>query len=70
MITDFHQAVRERRNFALNEQNGFRSATLVNLGTIAHRSNKSFNFDGAKLVADVPEAQQYVEQPMRAPWKL
>ena len=41
-----------------------------NLGTIAHRSNKSFNFDGAKLVADVPEAQQYVKQPMRAPWML
>lgn len=69
-VTDFHQAVRERKKFALNEENGFRSATLVNLGKIAHRSNKSFKFDPETMTIDEPEAHKYVTQSMRAPWKV
>ena len=69
-VTDFHQAVRERKKFALNEENGFRSATVVNLGTIAHRSNKSFKFDPKTFTIDEPKAHQYIDQPMRAPWKI
>lgn len=69
-LGDFHQAVRERKKFALNELNGFRSATMVNLGTIAHRANKSFNYDPKTFTIDEPEAQKYVTQSMRAPWKI
>jgi hypothetical protein len=35
--TDFVESVKLRRTFALNERNGFRSATLVNLGKVAMR---------------------------------
>ncbi len=69
-VTDFHQAVRERKTFALNEMNGFRSATLVNLGVIAHRSNKSFRFDPKKFKIDEPGAHKYVRQSMRSPWTI
>ena len=34
-ITDFAESVRTRRRFALNERNGHRSCTIVNLGKIA-----------------------------------
>jgi len=70
MITDFHESVRTRKKFALNEQNGFWSCTIVNLGKIAHRTNKSFKFDPDALKIDVPECQALIEQPMRAPWKI
>ena len=33
--TDFHDSVRMRTKFALNEENGHRSCTIVNLGVIA-----------------------------------
>ena len=69
-VTDFHQAVRERKTFALNESNGFRSASIVNLGVIAHRSNKSFRYDPKTFKIDEPEADQYVHQKMRGPWKV
>ncbi|NNC88452.1 MAG: Gfo/Idh/MocA family oxidoreductase [Akkermansiaceae bacterium] len=69
-LGDFHEAVRERKKFALNESNAFRSATIVNLGTIAHRSNKSFKFDPKTMTIDEPEAHKLISQPMRAPWKL
>lgn len=69
-ITDFHQAVRERKTFALNETKAFRSASIVNLGTIAHRSNKSFRYDPKTFKIDEPEADKYVHQEMRGPWKV
>ena len=69
-ITDFHQAVRERKKFALNEKNGFRSATIVNLGTIAHRSNKSFKFDPKTFTIDEPEANKLIHQVSRKQWEL
>lgn len=70
MITDFHESVKTRKKFALNEQNGFWSCTIVNLGKIAHRTNKSFKFDPDALKIDVPECQALIEQPMREPWKI
>jgi predicted dehydrogenase len=69
-ITDFHQAVRERKTFALNETRAFRSASIVNLGTIAHRSNKSFKYDPKTFTIDEPEANKYIHQAMRGPWKI
>lgn len=71
MVTDFHQAVRERKKFALNESNGFRSCTIVNLGKIALRTGRKLRFDSDKLMfPGDEEANKYVNQPMRAPWKL
>ncbi|MGB6223621.1 Gfo/Idh/MocA family oxidoreductase [Haloferula sp.] len=70
MITDFHETVRTRKKFALNEENGFWSSTMVNLGIIAHRLNKNLNFDPETLTFDDAEATALVNQPMRGPWKL
>lgn len=68
--TDFHQCVRERRKFALNEQNAFWSSTMVNMGITAHRLNKSLKFDSKTLTFDDPEANSLIHQPMREPWQI
>jgi hypothetical protein len=62
--------VRSRKKFALNEQNGFWSCTLVNMGITAHRLNKSFKFDSKSLRSDDPAVNALIHQPMRAPWKI
>ncbi|BCX47314.1 NADH-dependent dehydrogenase [Haloferula helveola] len=69
-ITDFHESVRTRKKFALNEENGFWSCTIVNIGKIAHRLNKNLKFDPKTLKFDDDEANALVNQPMRAPWKI
>ena len=70
-LSTFSDSVRSRRKFALNEMNAHRSATLVNLGVIAVRLNRTLHYD--------PEAQRFIEdeaanrlidQPMRAPWTI
>ncbi|MGA0408572.1 MAG: Gfo/Idh/MocA family oxidoreductase, partial [Limisphaerales bacterium] len=70
-VTDFIQAVRERKTFALNDQNGHRSCTLVNLGKIALRTRRVLRFDNAsqRFVGD-EGANSYIRQPMRAPWVI
>jgi predicted dehydrogenase len=69
--TDFVDAVKNRKTFALNEANGYRSCTLVNLGLIAMRVHRNLNFDPIKqeIVGD-EEAKQLMDQPMRAPYIL
>ena len=68
-ITDFHQAIREKKKFALNESNGFNSCTLINLGKIAHRTNQSLKFDPAKMqFIDNPLANSLIDQPSRPQW--
>lgn len=69
--TDFHQAVRRRHKFALNEENGHRSCTLVNLGKIAVQLGRKLYFDPEKqeFINDL-EANRLIHQPMRAPWNL
>lgn len=69
-IVDFHESVRSRKKFALNEQNGFWSCTLVNMGVMAHRLNKNLKFDQKTMTFDVPEANAFINPPMRGPWKL
>jgi myo-inositol 2-dehydrogenase/D-chiro-inositol 1-dehydrogenase len=70
-LTEFAEAVRNRQKFALNEQNGFRSATLVNLAKIAVRLGRCLHFDPDKLeFINDPEANRFINQPMRAPWHL
>jgi hypothetical protein len=70
VITDFHESVRTRKKFALNEENSFWSCTIVNMGKIAHRLNKNLKFDPKTLTFDDAEATALVNQPMRGPWKI
>jgi hypothetical protein len=68
-VTDFIESVKTRKPFALNEQNGFRSATIVNMGVVALRLNRSLNFDPVKLAFINDEAaNRLLDQPMRSPW--
>ena len=46
--TDFLECVRTRSKFALDEQKGHRSSTLVNLGACALRLNRTLHFDPDK----------------------
>ncbi len=70
-LIDFSESVRTRQKFALNEENGFRSCTLVNLGIIALRLGRSLNFDPVKLeFLEDHAANLLINQPMRAPWHL
>ena len=69
-LTDFHECVRTRKKFALNEKNGFWSCTMINMGITAHRLNKNLKFDSKTLKFDDPAANALAHQPMRAPWKI
>lgn len=70
-VTDFLQSVRTREKFALNEINGHRSCTLVNMGLIALRLNRSLKFDSVKeeFIND-DAANRLINQPMRGPWSM
>jgi predicted dehydrogenase len=69
--TDFMESVRLRRTFALNERNGFRSATIVNLALVAMRLGRGFAFDPDKLCAvNDPAADRFIYQQMRDKWAI
>jgi len=70
-ITTFTESVKTRKKFALNEENGHRSATLVNLGVIAVRLGRTLHYDPVKqeFIND-EEANRMIWQPMRGPWSL
>ena len=69
--TDFVKCINTRQPFALNERNGFRSATLVNMGLVALRLNRTLRFDSVKLqFIDDDAANRLLDQPMRAPWSI
>ena len=70
-ITDFMESVRTRKPFALNEMNGFRSCTIVNLAITAQRLGRGFRFDPEALRAvDDPAADRFIDQTqsMRRKW--
>lgn len=70
-ISVFSESVKTRKKFALNETNGFWSATLVNLGINAVRLGRTLNFDPDKLqFIDDDGANRLINQPMRAPWAI
>ncbi|MGA2865783.1 MAG: Gfo/Idh/MocA family oxidoreductase [Verrucomicrobiota bacterium] len=70
-LTDFIKAVRTRQKFALNESNGHRSCTLVNLAKIAVQTGRPLRFDSqTQRFLDDPNANALINQPMRAPWKI
>ena len=70
-LTNFVDAVKTRKKFALNEVNGHRSCTLINLAKIALQTGRVLHFDPKtqRFIKD-DEANSYVSQPMRAPWKI
>ncbi|MBM3821863.1 MAG: Gfo/Idh/MocA family oxidoreductase [Verrucomicrobia bacterium] len=70
-LTDFVEAVKTRRKFALNESNGHRSCTLVNLAKVAMQTGKVLRFDSKRqrFIGD-REANRHILEPMRGPWKL
>lgn len=68
-VTDFMESVRERKQFALNEENGFRSCTMFNLAIVAQRLGRGFEFDPVTLHAkNDPAAERLLYQSMREPW--
>lgn len=70
--TDFLECVRTRQKFALNEVNGHRSCTLVNLGAVALRLNRDkLDFDPQTMMfVNDDAANAMINQPMRSPWAI
>ena len=69
--TDFYNCVRTRDKFALNELNAHRSTSIVNLGKIALRLNRTLQYDPDKQVfINDDAANRLADQPMRSPWNL
>ena len=70
-VMDFIDCVKTRQKFALNEMNGFRSCTIVNMGLVALRLNRTLHYDPIKneFIND-EAANRLVDQSMRAPWNI
>lgn len=70
-ISDFNEAVKTRKKFGLNEENGNRSNMLVHLANAAIRTGRTLRFDpeAQRFIGDA-EANRLVDQPMRSPWHL
>ncbi len=70
-VTLFADAVRTRRPFALNEENGHRSCTIVNMGVVALRLGRNLKFDPVKqLFIGDEAANALIDQPMRGEWHM
>jgi len=70
-LGDFTEAVQTRTKFALNEANGHRSCTIVNLGIVALRLRRKLYFDPVlQQFEGDEEANRLINQPMRAPWHV
>ena len=55
----------------LNEVNGHRSCTLVNMAIIAVRLGRKLQFDpDTQRFINDDEANRLIKQPMRAPWVI
>ena len=70
--TNFIDSCVNRKTFALNESNGFRSSTMFNLAIVAWRLGRGFEFDPVTLHAKNDEAAErflYQEDMMREPWR-
>ncbi|HOF21421.1 MAG TPA: Gfo/Idh/MocA family oxidoreductase [Bacteroidales bacterium] len=70
-VTTFTESVISRKKFALNESNGHRSCSMVNLGVIALRLGRNLRFDPVKQrFIDDDGANRLIDQPMRDPWRI
>lgn len=68
-VTDFIDAVKSRKKFALNEINGHRSCTIVNMGKIALQLGRNLRFDPIKQEFLNDEgANRLLNPSLRAPW--
>ncbi len=69
--SSFLHTLKTRNPFPLNENNGFRSCTLVNLALVSMRAGRGFDFDPVKLICpNDPGVNRFIEQPLRAPWTI
>lgn len=69
--TDFIKCIRNRELFALNEMNGHRSSTLVNMALAALRLNRTLEYDPvSQTFINDEAANRLIDQPMRGSWKL
>ena len=69
--TDFLACVRNREKFALDEEIGHQSCTVVNMALCALRLNRTLHFDPkTQLFINDDAANRLIDQPMRGPWKL
>ena len=69
--TDFIKCLKDRQKFALNEDNGFRSSTIVNMGVCALRLNRTLEFDPVSMTfVNDDEANRLIDQPCRDGWKV
>ena len=69
-VTSFSEAVRTRQKFALNEMNGHRSCTLINLGVTALRLGRNLEFDPQTQQFTDMAANRMIHQPMRGEWSI
>ncbi|MBK8502255.1 MAG: Gfo/Idh/MocA family oxidoreductase [Saprospiraceae bacterium] len=70
-ISTFSESVKSRQKFALNELNGHRSCSLINLGVTALRLGRNLEFDPAKQTfIEDDAANRMIYQPMRGTWSL
>ncbi|HSO78404.1 MAG TPA: Gfo/Idh/MocA family oxidoreductase [Bacteroidales bacterium] len=70
-VTVFSESVRTRKPFALNETNGHRSCTIVNMGVAALRLGRNLKFDPVKQqFIDDDGANALINQPMRGEWHI
>ncbi len=70
-IGTFTESVLTRKKFALNESNGHRSCSVVNMGIIALRLGRNLKYDPAKQqFIDDEAANRLMNPPMRDPWKI
>jgi len=70
-VTNFLDAVKYRTPFALNESNGFRSCTMINMGKIALQLGRTLHFDSdTQEFLNDTEANFLINPPMRGPWSI
>jgi len=70
-MTSFVDSVKTRQKFTLNEENAFRSCTIVNMGLIALKLNRSLKFDPVKLeFIDDEAANRLMNPSMREPYSI
>jgi myo-inositol 2-dehydrogenase/D-chiro-inositol 1-dehydrogenase len=70
-IETFTESVLTRQKFALNELNGHRSSTIVNMGKIALQLGRTLHFDPVKQEFINDEAaNRMINPPMRGEWKI
>ena len=70
-IETFTESVKTRKKFALNESNGHRSCSVVNMGIVALRLGRNLKYDPVKQeFIDDEGANRLLNQPMRGPWTI